>query len=407
MWYGVEWRRAWVPWNKLLKRSIHMSASIRARGAADDVDKKQAVAGIHEKGRISSAPSSARFNAALADFGLIMSLIFGGCCSNALTLELTTKQLPASGTLITLAQFVATTLISLVGEVEWTSAFGIPVLWLKRPSVPIRRWLIQVVLYFFTSILNNSAFAYDIPMSVHIIFRSGGMLVNMLLGYTVDGKRYSFLQLASVCLVTVGVVVATMSAMSSSDSATFFLPSTTESDYLFGVLLLSLALFTSGIMGLFQERTYGKYGRQHWHEALFYSHLFSLPLFLLQSRSLSNQIREANATPREWLSMCQTCRFNKLGLHVPSYYVRLALNVFTQLLCINGVNRLTSRVSSLSVSLVLVVRKAVSLVISVVLLNGQAGSISLWFGAAAVMVGTIGYTYGGAKRRPVPHAKSA
>ena len=105
--------------------------------------------------------------------------------------------------------------------------------------------------------------------------------------------------------------------------------------------------------------------------------------------------------------MCQTCRFNKLGLHVPSYYVSLALNVFTQLLCINGVNRLTSRVSSLSVSLVLVVRKAVSLVISVVLLNGQAGSISLWFGAAAVMVGTIGYTYGGAKRRPVPHAKSA
>ena len=191
-----------MPWKKLLKRSIHMSASIRARGAADDVDKKQAVAGIHEKGRISSAPSSARFNAALADFGLIMSLIFGGCCSNALTLELTTKQLPASGTLITLAQFVATTLISLVGEVEWTSAFGIPVLWLKRPSVPIRRWLIQVVLYFFTSILNNSAFAYDIPMSVHIIFRSGGMLVNMLLGYTVDGKRYSFLQLASVCLVT-------------------------------------------------------------------------------------------------------------------------------------------------------------------------------------------------------------
>ena len=145
-----------------------MSASIRARGAADDADKKQAVAEIQEKRTISSASSSTRFNAALVDFGLIMSLIFGGCCSNALTLELTTKQLPASGTLITLAQFVATTVISLVGEVEWTSAFGIPVLWLKRPSVPIRRWLIQVVLYFFTSILNNSAFAYDIPMSVHL-----------------------------------------------------------------------------------------------------------------------------------------------------------------------------------------------------------------------------------------------
>ena len=348
----------------------------------------------------SRIPSYTTVRNVIADFGLIMALIFGGCCSNALTLELTTKQLPASGTLLTLAQFVATTVIALVGEVEMRSVRGCYVPCLKRPGVPLRRWLIQVILYYLTSILNNSAFAYNIPMSVHIVFRSGGMLVNMFLGYTIDGKRYSLLQLMSVCLVTIGVVVATLSAALPSGTHN----TSSNGDYMFGVFLLSMALLTSGAMGIFQERTYTKYGRQHWHEALFYSHLFSLPLFAFQSRGLSAQIADANATPRAPLPMCPIC--TKMGLTVPSYYVNLTLNVLTQLLCINGVNRLTSRVSSLSVSLVLVVRKAVSLVISVVLLNRQTGSAGLWSGAAAVMIGTIGYTYGGSKRR-VPHAKSA
>ncbi|KAL4400676.1 Golgi uridine diphosphate-N-acetylglucosamine transporter [Malassezia pachydermatis] len=340
---------------------------------------------------------------AIADLGLIIALIFGGCCSNALALELTTKQLPSSGALITLAQFVITTLTALVGEVEWRTWYGWPVLWLKTPGVPLRRWMVQVILYYITSILNNSAFAYSIPMSVHIVFRSGGMLVNMVLGYTVDGKRYNALQLASVLLVTIGVIGATLSAAlpdAASDG-----PSSMH-DYLFGVMLLSFALITSGVMGIFQEHTYAKYGRHHWHEALFYSHLFSLPLFLFQSRSLSQQIRDANATPSKWVGMCTSCKF--LGTYVPSYYINLALNVLTQLICINGVNRLTSRVSSLSVSLILVVRKAVSLLISVVLLNRQSGSLGLWSGAFAVMAGTVGYAYGGMKRpSPQPKKKSA
>lgn len=99
----------------------------------------------------SRIPSYTTVRNVIADFGLIMALIFGGCCSNALTLELTTKQLPASGTLLTLAQFVATTVIALVGEVEMRSVRGCYVPCLKRPGVPLRRWLIQVILYYLTS----------------------------------------------------------------------------------------------------------------------------------------------------------------------------------------------------------------------------------------------------------------
>jgi UDP-xylose/UDP-N-acetylglucosamine transporter B4 len=46
----------------------------------------------------------------------------------------------------------------------------------------------------------------------------------------------------------------------------------------------------------------------------------------------------------------------------------------------------------LSVTLVLVVRKAVSLWISVVLVGGNRGDVYLWGGALAVVVGTVAYS---------------
>jgi len=92
--------------------------------------------------------------------------------------------------------------------------------------------------------------------------------------------------------------------------------------------------------------------------------------------------------------------FPLLGITMPSFYVPLAINVFTQFLCVGGVHRLTSRVSSLTVTLVLVVRKAVSLWISVALVGGDRGDIWLWGGAMAVVIGTVAYTLGSAKPRP-------
>lgn len=88
-----------------------------------------------------------------------------------------------------------------------------------------------------------------------------------------------------------------------------------------------------------------------------------------------------------------------LGGEVPSLVPLLALNVLTQLACINGVNRLTARVSSVAVTLVLVVRKAASLAISVLLLNrgrpgAQQGNAGLLVGAIGVFAGTVAYAWG-------------
>ncbi|KAK0541822.1 golgi uridine diphosphate-N- acetylglucosamine transporter, partial [Tilletia horrida] len=97
---------------------------------------------------------------------------------------------------------------------------------------------------------------------------------------------------------------------------------------------------------------------------------------------------------------------------MPSFWPMLLLNVLTQLLCINGVNRLTSQVISLTVTLVLVIRKALSLAISVVGVGGRTGNPGLWAAAGAVLLGTVGYTLGSSaaskpKKAKVEPASSA
>ncbi|KZV94009.1 UAA-domain-containing protein [Exidia glandulosa HHB12029] len=293
------------------------------------------------------------------------------------------------------------------------SSFDRTRIYLKERKIPISVWFIQVVLFLLTALLNNAAFAYKIPMSVHIIFRSAGSLTNMVIGRLI-GRRYSPTQVASVLLVTAGVAASTFSAMpkASHMSTNATTADFDSSTYLTGVLILSLALVFSSVMGLEQDRAYRTYGRGHWEEAMFYLHFLALPMFALMRSELAAQIATANASPPLTLSSLGDLGSHRIGgplmmlippmrLRIPSMYVPLALNVLTQLVCISGVHRLTARVSSLTVTLVLVLRKAVSLWISVVLLGRGARDTWLWGGALAVLAGTLLYALdpAGAGRR--------
>ena len=117
-----------------------------------------------------------------------ISLIFGGCCSNAITLEQLTLQHPNSGSVLTVLQFLLISLHGLPKFLIWT-CYGPR---FRPRRVPITQYLIQVVLFYLVSLLNNAAFAYRIPMAVHIIFRSGGLVVSMFIGWLVSNKRYEF-----------------------------------------------------------------------------------------------------------------------------------------------------------------------------------------------------------------------
>ena len=56
-------------------------------------------------------------------------------------------------------------------------------------NVPLSRWFILVLLFFSSSVLANLAFDYAIPMPFHIIFRSGSLLVTLVMSYLIMHKR--------------------------------------------------------------------------------------------------------------------------------------------------------------------------------------------------------------------------
>ena len=343
--------------------------------------------------------------AAAGEFSVASRRLVFTLRSNAVTLEQLTSTHPRFGSLITFFQFLVVSLYGLPQHLAWTSSG----LRFKPRTVPLAPYLVQVGLFYLISLLNNAAFAFRIPMSVHIIFRSGGLIVSMILGWIV-GKRYSMMQVASVLVVTAGVALTTLSASTRSSTTT---TNGTVYTYATGITVLSLALLLSGLLGLVQDWTYTTYGRtssnKSWQESMFYLHFLSLPMFIFLRDDISSQLRIVHSSSSARL----------FSTNIPTVYVPLALNTLTQLVCVAGVNRLTTRVSALTVTLVLVVRKATSLVLSVVgdgvvvkyatRAMGEVGdnhnhgrmevdARMMWTGAVVVMLGTAGYSIAGARR---------
>ena len=196
--------------------------------------------------------------------------------------------------------------------------------------------------------------------------------------------------------VTLGVISTTLSAAIKPKSwmNTTSAPGVGDiHQYFTGIALLSVALVLSGLLGIVQDRTYSKFrgaGNTPWKESMFYLHFLSMPMFL----SLKGDITE------QLYNLQQTSALSTSSLPfpspIPTAFVILGSNVLTQLVCVAGVNRLTSRVSSLTVTLTLVVRKAVSLVISLVLFGDkemdQQQKFLLFGGAGLVFVGTVLYS---------------
>ena len=76
---------------------------------------------------------------------------------------------------------------------------------------------------------------------------------------------------------------------------------------------------------------------------------------------------------------------------IPILWIYILLNILTQFACVRAIFYLTTEISSLSVTLLLTVRKFVSLALSVVLFNNQFTN-QHWAGASLVLLGTLIYS---------------
>jgi UDP-xylose/UDP-N-acetylglucosamine transporter B4 len=109
---------------------------------------------------------------------------------------------PDSGLLITFFQFLFAALAAYPTQFSISGPYT-----LRNPSVPISRWTVIAAMFYSINMLNNYAFAFNISVPVHIILRSFGSVTTMLAGF-IRGKRYSWLQVLSVMILTMGVLVS-------------------------------------------------------------------------------------------------------------------------------------------------------------------------------------------------------
>jgi UDP-xylose/UDP-N-acetylglucosamine transporter B4 len=218
----------------------------------------------------------------------------------------------------------------------------------------------------------------------------------------------------SVLIVTDGVILTTLSSHRHQETADV---SYLGKRYLTGIGILTLALVLSGFLGVVQDMTFTSYSRHSpidtkpkrarssatakksgppdvWEESMFYMHFLALPMFVFVRHDLSSQARAVLSSQASTTTLYFPLAAAQITF--PSVLLALLANALTQLFCVAGVNRLTTRVPALTVTLVLVVRKAVSLVLSVVLFDGSDVTWGmLWSGAFLVFAGTVGYTFSG------------
>ncbi|KAH0551297.1 UDP-xylose and UDP-N-acetylglucosamine transporter [Cotesia glomerata] len=309
-----------------------------------------------------------------------ISLVFLGCCTNVIFLELLVKEDPGSGNLITFSQFL---LISLEGFI-FTSKFGT-----VRPRIGIKDYMILVFMFFITSVCNNYAFDFNIPMPLHMIFRAGSLIANMIMGIIILKKKYVFSKYLSVFMITMGIIICTIVSGNEVKSTQKMVKDAippTQMEILFwwsvGIALLTVALFISARMGLYQEELYAKYGK-HPYEALYYTHLLPLPFFLTLSSNIWDHAQLALKSDPLLIPI--------LGLSAPKSIVYLIGNVLTQYMCISSVFVLTTECSSLTVTLVVTLRKFFSLLFSILYFQNSF-SIYHWIGTSLVFLGTIIFT---------------
>jgi UDP-xylose/UDP-N-acetylglucosamine transporter B4 len=106
---------------------------------------------------------------------------------------------------------------------------------------------------------------------------------------------------------------------------------------------------------------------------MFYLYSLALPLFYFSKEAISTELTGMSSSSLVLISLprSELLAPYEASVVLPEALLYLLVNTCTQLLCVVGVNRLTGRVSSLTVTLILTVRKAVSLLLSVTVYGGQ------------------------------------
>lgn len=236
-------------------------------------------------------------------------------------------------------------------------------------------------MFFTSSWLNNYALNFNVSVPLLMIFRSGSLMANMVLGILILNKSYDFWKYLSVFMITIGIFMCTIATgsdvkkRSESNENSFFY-------WMIGVSMLLLALFMSARMGLYQEVLYKRRGK-HASEALFYTHFLPLPAFIFMSNNIYNHTIIA--------SQSELIKLPILNISTQIQFIYLVVNFMSHYLCISSVYVLTTECTSLTVTLVITLRKFASIIYSIFYFK-HPFTFYHWTGTIFIIIGTIIFT---------------
>ncbi|CAG2170018.1 unnamed protein product [Oppiella nova] len=279
----------------------------------------------------------------------VIAVVMMGCGANLVCLEAIIRQAPGAGNAINLAQ---NALISVDGFL-FTTRCGT-----KSSAIPLnnglnyliqrhRNYILLVIQFFVVSLSSSYANVYRMPMPLIMIFRSvSDLSVNRCISDKTD----------------------------SNDTISPY-------DWTVGIGLTLVSLFVSANVGVTQEKLHLKFGK-HPREALFYTHFLQLPVFLLLTSDIANHFVIFNNSDPFVIDLLV------LSLSLPKLWLLLLLNCLAQYVCIRSVFVLTTECTSLTVTLVLTIRKFLSIIVSIFYFNNPF-TTSHWLGTVLVFIGTL------------------
>ncbi|ALC48308.1 Efr [Drosophila busckii] len=221
-----------------------------------------------------------------------------------------------------------------------------------------------------------------------MIFRSGSLMANMIMGIILLKKSYNLRQYSSVAMITVGIILCTLvSSGDVKDNTHHSLKADSAYSAFFwwtvGIGFLTVALLISAYMGISQEVLFKRYGK-HASEALFYTHILPMPGFLVMASNIAQHWKIALSTQPLVFSL----PLLEWNLNLPLMLLYLLWNMVTQYVCISSVYVLTTECASLTVTLVVTLRKFVSLLFSIIYFQNPF-TLSHWLGTMLVFLGTV------------------
>ena len=255
--------------------------------------------------------------------------------------------------------------------------------WTVKHVVPMRDYAQLIVMIFVTNVCSNYAFNFHIPMPLYMLFRAGSLIANMVMGIIILKKSYDMWKYVSVVLITVGIIICTISSGLNLNQT---VDATDDSNFsvLFwwfvGITLLLISLLVAAILGVYQEKLFRKHGK-HPDEALFFTHALPLPFFMLLYNNISTHATTA----------IESDPYTILGFTLPILVIYHIANMVTNYLCIQPVFVLMSECPSLTVTLVITLRKFASLIFSIFYFQNPF-TLFHWLGTLLVFSGTIMFT---------------